>query len=452
MHWKRPQDRCCSMEKLISVGADRMRFFEEQRDASLALLRKVIAEGKQLEVARQRLLAFLFDKDVAKHHKEEIQEALLSGDVEIAVKLIHQVKQSLDSNGTKLNGCACESADMPMAEAHGRGSISAGGLPAGQCPEQSHGWMDGEADGEGELVATQVHLDRTVKPYEDLSRSLADVSIQNPVWESPCTNGTASGSKEQGAELLMHHDDASQQHRSGITVLTPFSTPNKDTVSTDHADESPQMGVFHSTTKVHTVQQWTSPHSSPHLTEGARRLLEEASHEFGKITPPSPLIIGRDRTSGIQRSRRLELENDRGGESNGYRIQDDPAAVAAVAPRLRLARATLPSGTAQEVANAPPPDVSPDLAPVHCSGTAVPNSEGHNRSTGNLNPRDRYLRGGGTGGRERNVYYCVERRTIPFRSCRSALTSCREQATFLCTQIQGQIPGFVKKKDKSKEL
>ncbi|MGB1599540.1 MAG: hypothetical protein ACPIOQ_42725, partial [Promethearchaeia archaeon] len=63
------QERMKQMERMMMVGADRIHFLEEQRDASLLLLRKVIAEGKQLELARQRLLALILHDDVAQDHK-----------------------------------------------------------------------------------------------------------------------------------------------------------------------------------------------------------------------------------------------------------------------------------------------------------------------------------------------------------------------------------------------
>jgi hypothetical protein len=49
------KERISQMERLIEVGADRLHYFQEQRDASLFLLRKAIADGKQLEIASSSL-------------------------------------------------------------------------------------------------------------------------------------------------------------------------------------------------------------------------------------------------------------------------------------------------------------------------------------------------------------------------------------------------------------
>jgi hypothetical protein len=89
------QERMKQLERVMVVGADRINFMEEQRDASLLLLRKVIAEGKQLEIARQRLLALILDDDVAQDHKTAMRTVLLSGNVENAVKLVRLVERSL---------------------------------------------------------------------------------------------------------------------------------------------------------------------------------------------------------------------------------------------------------------------------------------------------------------------------------------------------------------------
>jgi len=71
------QERFNYMERVIVVGAEWMHLFEEQRDASLMIVRKFISDGRQLEVARQRLLEPRFKDQVSLNYKKTIRETLL---------------------------------------------------------------------------------------------------------------------------------------------------------------------------------------------------------------------------------------------------------------------------------------------------------------------------------------------------------------------------------------
>jgi hypothetical protein len=83
------------MERLIEVGADRLHFFAEQRDASLALLRQVIAEGKQIEAARQRLWAILMDgkKELTKEYEFVLCEVIFKGDLRQILDLVREIER-----------------------------------------------------------------------------------------------------------------------------------------------------------------------------------------------------------------------------------------------------------------------------------------------------------------------------------------------------------------------
>jgi hypothetical protein len=81
----------------LDLGAERLRFTEEQRDASLLLVRRVIAEGKQLELKRQRLLQLLLDDAVPHDHKQAMRRVVLGGNLEEASKLVRLVERSLSS-------------------------------------------------------------------------------------------------------------------------------------------------------------------------------------------------------------------------------------------------------------------------------------------------------------------------------------------------------------------
>jgi hypothetical protein len=107
------QERIAGMERLIEVGADRLHYFAEQRDASLKLLRKVIAEGKQIEIARHRLWALLMDGDVTQERKAAMREIVLTGDAEEMTKLVRLVERKHQHR----HGAACVRED---ASAHVR--------------------------------------------------------------------------------------------------------------------------------------------------------------------------------------------------------------------------------------------------------------------------------------------------------------------------------------------
>jgi hypothetical protein len=83
------------MERLIELGADRLHFFAEQRDASLALLRQVIAEGKQIEAARQRLWAILMDekRELTKEYEFALCEVMFKGDLRQILDLVREIER-----------------------------------------------------------------------------------------------------------------------------------------------------------------------------------------------------------------------------------------------------------------------------------------------------------------------------------------------------------------------
>jgi len=89
------QERLDYMERVMVVGADPMHLFEEQRDASLMIVRKFISDGRQLEVARQRLLEPRFKDQVSLNYKKTIRETLLKGKVDRIIKLVRLVQRSL---------------------------------------------------------------------------------------------------------------------------------------------------------------------------------------------------------------------------------------------------------------------------------------------------------------------------------------------------------------------
>jgi hypothetical protein len=84
-------------ERILDLGAERLRFTEEQRDASLLLVRRVIAEGKQLELKRQHLLQFLLDDAVPHDHKQAMRRVILGGNLKEATELLRLVERSLST-------------------------------------------------------------------------------------------------------------------------------------------------------------------------------------------------------------------------------------------------------------------------------------------------------------------------------------------------------------------
>ena len=107
------QERVAGLERLIEVGAGRLHYFAEQRDASFALVRKALTEGKQIETARQRMWAMLMDEDVTKERKFAMREILLTGDKEELMKLGHLIERQHQHR----HGTACVRED---ASAHVR--------------------------------------------------------------------------------------------------------------------------------------------------------------------------------------------------------------------------------------------------------------------------------------------------------------------------------------------
>lgn len=107
------QERVAGLERLIEVGAGRLHYFAEQRDASFALVRKALLEGKQIDTARQRMWAMLMDEDVSKERKIAMREILLTGDTEELMKLCHLIERKHQHR----HGAACVRED---ASAHVR--------------------------------------------------------------------------------------------------------------------------------------------------------------------------------------------------------------------------------------------------------------------------------------------------------------------------------------------
>ena len=87
------------LERIVDLGADRLHFLEDQRNASLALVRKVFADGRQLELARQRLLEFLLDENVPQEFAGCIRQALLSAKSGEAFEVVRTVERSLFQHG-----------------------------------------------------------------------------------------------------------------------------------------------------------------------------------------------------------------------------------------------------------------------------------------------------------------------------------------------------------------
>ena len=83
------------LERILDAGAARLSFCEEQRDASLLLVRKVIAEGKQLELKRRRLLELILDEEVPQDHKQAMRGVVLGGSLEEATRLLRLVERSV---------------------------------------------------------------------------------------------------------------------------------------------------------------------------------------------------------------------------------------------------------------------------------------------------------------------------------------------------------------------
>ena len=406
------------MEKLISVGADRMRFFEEQRDASLMLLRKVIAEGKQLEIARQRLLTLLLNENVAKHYKEGMREALLSGEVETAVKLIRQVELSLsqqaeseadcrdrlDHGLENLHTCAGEKrcanaihvhmAVVPAGEPADQGIVTGVSARVSENTQDAKIAVPTQASDVDVIAESQSDRNKTSPPSVSATEiSLADTLAGQAVL---CESGDDLVRKEESEEFLQHATTLEQIKMgfapSQVPTLTPFNTPCKEA-------EAPRIGVG----KGPPVKHGTSPHSSPSVTEGARRLLEEARLEFGKITPPSPILqsepctvtaevqssvdlyrvshgggqkdVTTEQGEANERRTKRSLEWDEGGIPQNQQQTD---VLVVCGPQPRLSRAAKPhSPTASESSNV--------HSPVQQSVVKVPTAG----SNGSANSKER---------------------------------------------------------------
>jgi hypothetical protein len=108
------QERVAGLERLIEVGAGRLHYFAEQRDASFALARKALTDGRQIEMARQRMWAMLMDEDVTKERKVAMREILLTGDTQELMKLGHLIERQHQHR----HGAACVREDASAHVSH----------------------------------------------------------------------------------------------------------------------------------------------------------------------------------------------------------------------------------------------------------------------------------------------------------------------------------------------
>ena len=167
------QERIAGMERLIEVGADRLHYFAEQRDASLKLLRKVIAEGKQIEIARHRLWALLMDGDVTKEHKAAMREIVLTGDAEEIMKIVCLVERKHQHREGAASAREDESAHEQESEKYARP-----GSPHEDCQDArgddqtcEHNWR---VDDEGKSSIKAVSASSPVPPLTPPFRILSD--------------------------------------------------------------------------------------------------------------------------------------------------------------------------------------------------------------------------------------------------------------------------------------
>ena len=297
------QERMKQMERMMMVGADRIHFLEEQRDASLLLLRKVIAEGKQLELARQRLLALILHDDVAQDHKQAMREVLLRGNVENAVKLVRLVERSLARHRARGNSEVIGEEDEfeledeadctdPDAEEVSNSvplvAVSATESDAETLStESTHNKCNEIAAESGDETDNPIpHIPEALGVSECYTEGMQEAHVAQAVNRIPLSEDSA----ESGGGEIMHLPN---RMSSDVVTLTPFSTPKstKSRLMTNRQKPSSNGGI------VSTLSQMSTG-------------LEEANVSVAKISK-EPVVVGLDspRASGESRGSKKSAEN-----------------------------------------------------------------------------------------------------------------------------------------------
>ena len=152
------------MERLIEVGADRLHFFAEQRDASLALLRQVIAEGKQIEAARQRLWALLMDEknELTKEYEFALCEVMFKGDLRQILELVREIEREHALAEAKQGESECEDARPSSPQVTAR-ALSA---QTDEIVQHAPDAVDGDGDGIADEKDTEADSDGIAEDKE----------------------------------------------------------------------------------------------------------------------------------------------------------------------------------------------------------------------------------------------------------------------------------------------
>ena len=290
------QERMKQMERVMMVGADRIHFLEEQRDASLLLLRKVIAEGKQLELARQRLLALILHDDVAQDHKQAMREVLLRGNVENAVKLVRLVERSLARHRARGNSEVIgeedefeleDDADPDTEEVSNSVPLLAVSATEADAEtlstESTHNRCNEIAAESGDETDNPItHIPEALR----VSEGMQEAHVAKDVHRIPLSEDSA----ESGGGEIMHLPN---QMSSDVVTLTPFSTPKttKSRPMTNRQKASSNGGT------VSTLSQMSTG-------------LEEANVSVAKISEePVVVDLNSPRASGASRGSNKSAEN-----------------------------------------------------------------------------------------------------------------------------------------------
>jgi len=259
-------------ERILDLGAERLRFTEEQRDASLLLVRRVIAEGKQLELKRQRLLQLLLDDAVPHDHKQAMRRVVLGGNLEEATKLVRLVERSLstctrDEEGEQSALDASKACDHAAPE-----DSVAEFFSVWDTVKEQNSHTRGQCEpGNSGVLGTQFssHTCAVAGPEdaETDSRSIQDTVNQE--------EGHTQGHSEPGDRGVLGTQcftasDAQEAHASpavlpacNTTALTPYPTPESAPANNYPSAEK----TFAAQRSLQFMNAIDAP-NSPQLTEG----------------------------------------------------------------------------------------------------------------------------------------------------------------------------------------